>query len=255
MLLPPMLGMGGCQKPAQNPGTPHGPSVGTGSPAPEKPAVPAEGSKPDQPKTAEAPLTVPESLQTEAYAYYGLGATDTQNIQIVESLPDAKGKVQETKTVGTHRVSVRSVSEDKAEVVEYQTGGSEGDVTQTVSVTPDGLFLEEVDPGKLKTPHLLILPAHVKPGDTWANHQKLDEAGQTIDVQVTYKAVRTETLKTKFGDKTALYVTDEGTGLYGKLPYHQREEWWLVKGIGLAKSVASLSVGPRKFKQGIEIVP
>lgn len=249
------LTIGGCSKPAQAPPTVSTNAPSTGSQTPSPPAKdPDSPAKPQPAVTPATPLTIPDGLKTEAFSYYGLAVDHPQATVMTVTSPDAKGKMERKVYSGVRKLTIRSVSEGKAEVAETETGGPEGDVTETVSISADGLYLEDVDPGKLKSPHQLLLPSKVSPGDTWKAHLSLDMAGQALDINATYKAVGLREISTKFGKKTALYVTDEGTGAWGTRPYTQKEEWWYVKGIGPVKNLSSESAGGKKFSLAIEIV-
>lgn len=246
------IGLSACSKPPASATTAPAasPSPASRPSPPSSPAgtapKPAETSSTETATTKPVPPTVPDSLKTDAYEYYGMASEKPQKVTITM---EQNG----TKTYpGTHTITLVSASPDKAVFQETQTGAPSGDNNQTVSLTKDGIFIDAVDPYKLKTPHVLQLPTGLTPGKTWPYTIELDMGGSTLKVTSIGKVVGPQTIKTKSGPMQALYVTGDGAGTYGSSKVQLKDDWWYVKGKGLMKSKDTLTIGGKKTVVGIE---
>jgi hypothetical protein len=153
---------------------------------------------------------------------------------------------------GTHAVQLLSAGDGTASFKETQTGGPEGDIDQTISLSKDGIFIESVDPYVLKTPHVLQLPNDLSPGKPWDYAMELDMGAKTLKVTCTGKVVGEQTIKTKLGSLPALYVTSQGSGTFDKDKVQLQDEWWYEKGVGLVKSKETLTVAGKTQTVGVE---
>jgi hypothetical protein len=222
LFLIPLLG---CQKQDQTAQTT--PPTAPSTPTPSNPSGNASTS-------TTQPATLPDSLKNTAYDYYGLAQTEPQKAVI---------RVDGKSYSGSHILKLLSVNGAAATYLETLTGTPQGDQSQTISLSSDGVYVESTDPETLKTPHVLELPTKLEPGFTWKSHVEFTAVGKDVVIDRTCRIVGPQTLTLKSGNVETLYVESSGSGKYENDPATTKDQWWYAKGKGPVKWVETLTIG------------
>jgi len=188
----------------------------------------ATPSASNTPTTPPAPLTA--ALKTEGFEYSGVGSAKPMDMELTMSTKP--GEV----TTGSQTIALVDSKPDKAVYSVDRSGGLSILGTEEWTVDKDGVFTTKssmMDVGD----KAMELPAIPKPGMTWNVHTKVDRADVKMDMQVTFKIIGKQNIKTKVASYTdALLVEQDGAGtLQGKKVRTVSQNWY-VKGLGLVKA-------------------
>ncbi len=200
--------------------------------APENSSQATPSGKPS-PSAAEtkAPTLaeLPAELKHAAFDYYGLANEKPVNMQAVYSS-------QPQVITGTQTVRLKEMRDGNAIFMIERTGGLAQLGDQEMSLEKDGLYVTQSTIAKVN--HDLELPADVTPGKMWDN--KTEVEGQ-ISLNSKFKVVGVQKVKTKVGDRDALFVTSTGEGTMRGQKVKVTSENWFVKGVGGVKSVLKIA--------------
>lgn len=188
------------------------------------------GKTPEATPPVATPADVPSSAKTDAFEYYGLGSTESMDVEM--KAPD-----QPTRSGGVS-VAFEKIEDGKAYFNVTRTGAI-ADVLGNNQGYADatGVYMTGTSIGKITPDKFLALPAGLTPGKTWTMKNKIEaNSGQTIEEDSTYKVEGERDVKTKSGVQKALLVTSTGTATVtmGGTPRKDKYETksWYVKGVG-----------------------
>lgn len=183
---------------------------------------------------------LPASLKTDAYSYFGLGYTQTMNVEL-------RVKGQPTKTGGV-TVKLMKVEGDTATYQMERTGGIAEDLgTDTILVDKTGVYVVGSTTGTITPPKNLQLPSVLTPNTKWPSKTKVSRSdGQELEENSTYVVQGTKSITTQVGKYDALVVTSTGTALVKTLNGQKKAKYettsYYVKDRGMVKAVISMTL-------------
>ena len=196
--------------------------------APIGPSTPPKTQPPAEPKTDLDRTTLPASLQTDAYRYYGLSYGKPLDMEM-RLKPDAG--------VLTGALSYRmsKVDKDRATFVMETTGSLNDKLgTETLELRADGLYSISSNMMKLASPQL-ELPTGLATDKTWPVDSTAESASGKVRQRMTFSCKGPQDLKIGGKTYTTLYVVGVGTVSMGGQQSKVTFKEWFVKDIGMVK--------------------
>lgn len=142
-------------------------------------------------KETPAAKTLPASLMTAGYEFSGLASEKKATYEVTNDLGLPASTMIQTSTL----VSVES---DKAVFEVKRETTLPNMKSQTIELTPDGVFTTKVDLGSLVKP-AMEMPADLAPGKEWDTTMTISDSNQTLEVKAVNKATKIETITVKAG--------------------------------------------------------
>ena len=205
-----------------------GPVAGKDSP----PAVPDKAATVNS-TPASAPLTVPDSLKHDAYAYYGLENSKPVNVTVVDSL-------SKESRPGTRQCQLVEIKGGKATYVIKQSGGLQDNGDVTISLESNGIYAMGTTVGTMKS-HSIEMPAKLEVGSGWKDHTEIKADQREINLDNDLKIKGLEKVTVPTGTFEAMVITSTGKGTMSKIPVTLTTKSWYVKGRGAVKQVISVT--------------
>lgn len=194
------------------------------------------------------PVTVDDKLKHDAYSYLGFDRKGDSTFEYSK----VQGAAGER---GTEAIEIISSTPEKS-VVKINRGGALTELgAETYEVRPDGIYLIEINLGKLEKP-MLAMPSNVKVGDKWLSELVVNTpAGKKLSFKINNNATKEEEVITKAGEFNALLVTGTGTiTADGKASTVQYKTWY-VKDLGnVMMRIESKDSEGTPIKQSVELV-
>ncbi len=199
-------------------------------------AVVEPEKKPTEPETPPKPEldrnTIPASLLTDAYKYYGLGNPKPMDIEI-------KVKPEDKVYTGTTIAHLNKVDKDGATFSAETTGSFHDLLGDDVAVLkPDGVYQVTSDKMTVSTP-MLELPAKIDAGVKWKVDSVVSSNEQKSNFKLSFTSLGIKPVTLDGVSYQALNVVGEGTiSVPGSKPvvYGVSEKEWFVKDIGMVRS-------------------
>ena len=214
--------------------TPPSPST---TPPTEKPNVASNEAAAGQPVTPKAD-TIPQSLKSAAYEYYGLGNSKPIDYDLTGD--DSAGV-----RTGSQTTTIKEVKDGKASFVQTRTGGLALLGNDELLLDSEGVHVtsstvETVDPQNLE------FPSDVSTGKSWTSHDKITQTGLAFDINTRWTIKGIKPIETKRGTLDALLITSTGEGTENGQKLRMESETYYVKGIGLVKAIIKTTSGTGK---------
>lgn len=134
-----------------------------------------------------------------------------------------------------------------------RTGALENIGSQSIELRKDGIYTVSLAGNTFEKP-VLEVPADLAVGKTWTSAGKFKLAnGEAADMNMTYKAVGTEKIKTALGEFDALKVTSSGTLKVGAANQKTSGTMWLAKGLGAVKTQMTIDSNGVKSELVMEV--
>jgi hypothetical protein len=187
-------------------------------------------------KVAKPPTPVPESLQTDAYHYYGLSNLSHKNYRITIRKGSQVSSLEESVSL---QLGGRYLN-CPITLIESTTVPGVGKYTVRLSVEEDGLYIAGYDTpnGPVDTGrpfHCLQLPAELNRGAKWKSEQVDGVGGQSFGYNLACEVLGSESIETWFGSRVALRIHGAGNGELAGHPAKLTVESWYVRDVGLVK--------------------
>jgi|GEM_PF-1373457 len=191
--------------------------------------------------TAKAPdpSTVPASVKTDAFSYFGLDNDKTMNVELRVS-----GREPQT---GGVTVKLTKVDADSATYEVERTGGIADELgSDTIVVDKTGVYITGNTTGTISPAKSLQLPAVVTPGTKWPSKSKVSSSnGQELEDDSTFVVKGVQSITTKAGKYDALVVTSTGTALVKTIDGQKKAKYdtttYYVKGKGMVKASVTMT--------------
>lgn len=186
-------------------------------------------------------LSVPDSVKTEAFSYWGLG--NSRPIVYEVSYPNRSGSDDEFEVrtdQGVSSIELESVGDDVATFIIRRTGGLSVLGDQTVEARPDGVFTVASSMSKLSEP-TMELPARLEPGKSWSNEFELQLDAGTMNTESNeYRIVGKESVTVPLGTFEAVRV-EQSSVVRTKMADGKESKSvvkgniWYVRDVGIVK--------------------
>ncbi len=203
--------------------------------------VSSQPGSPGTPPVAPSAETLPDSLKTDAWAYYGLA-----NSKPVDMVIAVQGN--SATYTGSQTTTLTGVKDGKAQYSVSRTGGLADQLgsSEELSLEPEGVYTTKSDIATINKE--LQLPSHLKPGNSWHEALHAQTRGKEMSLDMSNKVVGVQHIDTKAGPYDALLVTTSGGGSIGDQKVRISTKTWYVKGIGVAKMEMVTTAGSAPAK-------
>lgn len=182
-----------------------------------------EGDKGES-KPAKA-ITIPASLKTQAFDYFGINEYSKYNYEVASS--------DGTKNELSRELKMLSANDN--EIVVEESASSIGGVQKFEHVLKkDGLYSRQVRADGTKGELQLALPSELVAGKKWQTKTSVEVGGKSIQMVSSSTIVGFEKVKVNGKTYDALKLREDAT-LSGSSPEKWKTTTWLAKGVGLVK--------------------
>lgn len=189
--------------------------------------IPSPNATPTEtPKTS---TDIPVELKHAAYRYYGLSFDQPMNMEVVTTGNSGNRTGSQTTTLKKYKNGVAIYSVQR-------TGGLADLGSMEVRLEKSGIFVQSSPLAKIG-PHDIEMPASLEPGTKWQSNSEIDNPGQKIKIDSTFRVVRFEKVTTKKGSYDALLISSTGSGMMNGDKIVMETRSWYVKDRGNVKAV------------------